>query len=216
MSRKRYAVLGLGQFGRSLAEELCEAGCEVLAVDRNPKLVENIRDRVTSAAVADVKDPAALGELVNDTFDGAIVAMGDSLESCILATLQLKEIGVPMIYAEASDPQRAEVLTRIGATKVISPERDYGRRLARGLAGHDLIDFVPLTVGYGVCEMVAPDWCVGKSLAELNLRRERQLAVIAIRDLKGRVTVVPGADTKIAADDQLTIIGQDTDLAKFR
>lgn len=216
MSRKRYAVLGLGQFGRSLAEELCEAGCEVLAVDRNPKLVEQIRDRVTSAAVADVKDPAALGELVNDTFDGAIVAMGDSLESCILATLQLKEIGVPMIYAEASDPQRAEVLTRIGANKVISPERDYGRRLARGLAGHDLIDFVPLTVGYGVCEIVAPDWCVGKSLAELNLRRERKLAVIAIRDLKGRVTVVPDADTMIAADDQLTIVGQDTDLADFR
>ena len=216
MSKKRYVVLGLGQFGKTLAVELCAAGCEVLAVDRNPKLVEMITSSVTSAAVADVRDKEALREILSTDFDAAICAMGNSFESCILATLHLKEIGFKEVYAEAADAQRAEVLLRVGASRVVSPERDQGRRLAQSLATPNLLEFIPLTEGYGVVEVEAPKWTLGNTLGDLDLRNTMNVAVIAIRDVDGVVAVVPGAAASVSPGDRITLVGRDSDLNAFQ
>jgi len=216
MKKPRVAVLGLGQFGRALARELTRDGCEVLAVDRKPAFVERIRDEVAHVAVADVSDPAALRELFASPFDVVIIAIGGALEASVLATFHLQELGVNQIWAEANNDEWAEVLTRVGAKRIVSPEREMGRRLAQQIANPNLLEFLPLTEGHGVVEVEAPTWAHGKTLAELNLRASMNLAVIAIRDTDGRVTVVPGGAALIGPGMKLTLVGRDPDLAHFR
>jgi len=215
MRKKRYAILGLGQLGRNLARELTKLGCEVLAVDADPKAVTMIRDEVAAAAVADLRDRAALKELLSSRFDGAVVAIGGSLEAAIMATLYLREIGVEDVWAEGNTDDRAEVLRRVGATRIVSPERDMGRRLAQELVNPNLMDFLPIAEGHGILEMEAPPWTHGKTLAELNLRSVMNLAVVAIHRQGGDV-IVPGGATVLAAGDRLVLLGRDSDLTRFR
>jgi trk system potassium uptake protein TrkA len=214
MSR-RIAVLGLGQFGKALATELALLGCEVLAVDSDPKVVDAIRDQVSVAAIADVRDKKALEELFASRFDGGVVAMGHALEATVMATLHLKELGVDEVWAEANEPDRAEALTKVGATHVMAPERDMAERIAQQLVHPNLIDFLPLTKGYSVVEVEAPAWTHGKTLAELHLRRRMDVAVIAIRAADGSVDIVPGGAAQLGPGDVLTLVGRDGDLAKF-
>jgi trk system potassium uptake protein TrkA len=216
MKKPRVAVLGLGQFGRALAQALTRDGCEVLAVDSSAKHVERIRDDVARAAVADVRDAAALRELLASPVDVVIIAIGGSLEASILATFHLLELGVKEVWAEANSDEWAEVLTRVGATRILSPEREMGRRLAQQIANPNLLEFLPLTEGHGVLEVEAPSWTHGKTLAELNLRAAMSLAVIAMRDAEGKVTVVPGGGARVEPGAQLTLVGRDADLARFR
>ena len=215
MSR-RIAVLGLGQFGKALATELAERGCEVLAVDSVAKEVEAIRDQVSVAAIADIRDKKALEELFTSRFDVVVVAMGDALEATVMATLHLKELGVDEVWAEANEPDRAEALKKVGATHVMAPERDMAKRIAQQLAYPNLIEFLPLTKGYGVVEIEAPAWTHGKTLAELDLRNSMRVAAIAIRSAEGVIDIVPGGAAQLGPGDLLTLVGRDGDLAKFR
>jgi trk system potassium uptake protein TrkA len=216
MSKRRFAVLGLGQLGRALCRELTRLGCEVLAVDASPRKVEAVRDDVTMAAAADIRDREAMKELFTTRFDAAIIAIGGSLEAAIMATLYLKELGVREVWAEANTEDRAHVLERIGVTRIVSPERDIGRRIAQRLANPDLMEFLPLAEGYGVVEIEAPSWSHGRTLADLDLRRTMNLAVIAIRKADGGVAVVPGGATKLEHKDMITLVGRDEDLTRFR
>jgi len=213
---KRFAIFGLGQFGRSLARSLAELGCDVLAVDRSQKLVDAIAGHVAQAAVADVRDREALAELCSSKFDVAVISMGAALEASILATLHLCELGIEEIWAEASNEDCAVVLSRVGATRTFSPERDMGERLARRFANPNLIQYLPLSDEHAVLEAAAPSWAVGKTLAILNLRQEMRLAVIAIRSADETVTVVPGGDVELKQDDLLTLVGRDEDLRAFQ
>ena len=215
MNRRRFAILGLGQFGRNLSRELSRLGHDVLAVDVSSKKVESIRNEVAVAAMADIRDRHALAELFTGPFDVVIIAIGGSLEAAIMATLHLKELGVKEVWAEANTDERAEVLRRVGATRVLSPERDMGRRLAQSLANPNLIEFLPLTEGYGVVDVPAPSWSHGKTLAELALRNRFNVAVIAIRSGQESTQIVPGGGAKLGAGDVLTLVGRDAELAHF-
>jgi trk system potassium uptake protein TrkA len=216
MKKSRVAVLGLGQFGRALARALTRDGCEVLAVDSDARQVERVRDDVAYAAMADVRDQAALRELFASPFDVVIIAIGGSLEASILATFHLLELGVKEVWAEANSDEWAEVLTRVGAKRIVSPEREMGRRLARQIANPNLLEFLPLTEGHGVQEVEAPPWTHGKTLADLNLRAAMNLAVIAIRSPSGKVIVIPGGAARVEPRATLTLVGSDTDLTRFR
>ncbi len=217
MSKKRrFAILGLGQFGSALAEELARLGCEVMAVDRDADLVDEVRDRVAGAAVADISDPEALKEIFCRPFDVAVIAIGGSLEAAIMATLHLRELGVPEIWTEASTEDRAEALRRVGATRILQPERDMGRRIAKRMASPNLLEYIPLTEGYGVVEMDAPAFTHGKTLSELDLRAKHSLAVIAIQSKDKETLIVPGGDTTIAEGDVLTLVGRDSALNELR
>jgi trk system potassium uptake protein TrkA len=215
MKKRRFAVLGLGLFGQTLATELARLGCEVLAVDVSARKVDAVRDAVAMAAVADIRDRAALQELLTSKFDVAVIAIGGALEASIMATLHLRELGVEEVWAEGTSPDRAEVLTRVGATKVLSPERDLGRREAQRLANPNLLEFLPVTSGYGVVQVAAPAWTHGKTLAELDLRREMSLAVIAIRTPDGVDILVPDGAAALREGDILTVVGRDADIARF-
>ena len=216
MSAKRCIVLGLGEFGRTIAVELCKAGVEVLAVDRTERRVNAIRDDVTVAAVADVRDGEALKELLSTRFDLAIIAIGGSLESSILAAMHLKAAGVEEVWAEAGDSAREEVLRRIGVDRIFSPERDLARRLAQRIARQDLAEFIPIADGHGVVEMPAPGWMIGKTLLQLDLRKKMHVAVISVRSAAGTVTVVPRAGHEIKEGDKLVLVGSDEDLLHVR
>jgi len=214
--KRRVAVLGLGEFGKALATELTRLGVEVLAVDVSARKVEAVRDLVASACMADIRDGDALHELFATSFDVAVVAIGGGLEAAILATLHLKQLNVDEIWVEANTRDRAEVLKRVGATRILSPEGDMGRRLAQQMANPNLIEFLPLTSGFGVVEAPAPKWTVGKTLKDLELRNRFSLAVISIRSLDGKVSIVPGGLAQIGEGDVLTLVGSDSDLASFR
>ena len=215
MKTKRIAVLGLGQFGGSLAQELALLGCEVLAIDSNEARVQEVRDAVTSAAIADVREREALSELINAPFDIGVVATGGALEAAILAVLHLKELGVSDVWAEAPNDDGAEVLRRVGADRIFSPERDAGRRLAQRLANPNMVEFLPVMKGYGICEVEAPSFTHGRTLAELDLRNKRGLAIVAVRG-QSSATMVPTAATTIVEGDVIVVVGKDADIAKFR
>ena len=216
MKQRRFAVLGLGQFGHSLAVELAKLGCEVIAVDMSSKKIEAIRNEVSMAAAGDIRDRAVLEEMCGHAIDVAVIAIGGSLEASVLAILHLLDLGVKDIRAEASTDDRALALSKVGATRILSPERDMGRRVAQGLANPNMVEFLPLTEGHGVVEMEAPSWTHGKTLAELALRRTMGLAVIAVRPPEEGPVVVPGGDTKLDHKYRVTLVGRDQDLTKFR
>ncbi len=215
MTKRRFAILGLGQFGSALAEELARLGCEVMAVDIDAARVDSIRDHVAGAATADISDREALEEIFSRPFDVAVIAIGGALEAASMATLHMRDLGVEEIWAEASTEDRAEVLRRVGATRILSPERDMGKKLAQRLANPDLLEYLPLTAGYSVVEVAAPNWTHGKTLAELDVRRKHSLAVIAIQSGSETMSIVPGGDTTVAEGDVLTVVGRDEDLRDF-
>ena len=216
MSAKRCIVVGLGEFGSTMAVELSRAGVDVLAVDQSEKRVNAIRDQVTVAAIADVRDAETFKELITSPFDLAIVAIGGSLESSILAAMHLKAARVGEVWAEAGEPAREEVLRRIGVDRIFSPERDLARRMAQRVARQDLAEFIPVTEGYGIIEMPAPQWMIGKTLIQLDLRKEMAVAVISVRSAGGKVTVVPSAGYEIKEGDTLVLVGSDEDLLRLR
>jgi len=216
MSAKRCIVVGLGEFGRTIAVELAKLGVEVLAIDRNQKTVAAIRDDVSVAAVADVRDAEVFKELLASRFDLAIIAIGGSLEAAILAAMHLKAANVGEVWAEASESDREEVLRRVGVDHVFSPERDLARRLANRIARQDSADFIPIAEGYGVVEMPAPAWMIGKTLLQLKLRKEMTVAILSIRSAGGKVTMVPQAGREIKEGDTLMLVGSDEDLLKVR
>lgn len=216
MKRRRYAVLGLGQFGAALAQELARLGIDVMAVDASPARAEAIKDKVMSVAVADVRDREALQEIFRAGYDGAVVAIGDHLEAEILATFFLKEFGLPEIVVEAKTPERAEVLRRVGATRTVSPELEFGARLARRLATPNLLEYVPLAKGHGVIDIETPAWAEGKTLQQLDLRRKYGLAVIGIVHADGTAVMIPGGDAAIRKGSRLTLVGNEENLAHFR
>ena len=206
---KTYVVIGLGRFGTEVARRLCELGCEVLAVDQNSDLVQQISDNVTQAVVADARDKGVLQALGVSDFDCAIVAIGGSLGDSVLATMSLKELGVPYVVAKAHDETHRQVLEKLGADMVVIPEQEQACRLARNLSNPNVLDYIELSDDYGIIEVPAPGKWVGKSLKNLNVRAELGVNIIAIRQGE-KVNVSPGADYEIMSDDVMVVLG-DTD-----
>ena len=222
--KQSFVVLGLGRFGSSVARSLCELGHEVLAVDRDEKLVEAIapdvtpagRARlpppppppdVTQAVQANAVDEDALAELGVQNFDAAIVAIGTDIRASILATVLLKEAGVPKVLAKAVDDLHARVLYKVGADRVIFPERDMGQRVARSLVAPNILDLMALSDDDQIAELTLPtDWA-DKTIVELNIRRNFGVSVLGIHR-GGKFLTSPGAETMLMAGDLLLVMGK--------
>ena len=203
---KSYIVIGLGKFGTRAAKRLCELGCEVLALDRKSELVQPISNQVTQAVVGDARDKEVLRALGAKDFECAIVAIGDNLADSVLATMNLKELGVPYIVCKASDETHRQVLMKLGADQVVIPEQEHADRLAKNLSSPNVLDYIELSDEYGIIEIPAPkDW-VGKSLKELNVRAKLGVNIIAVE--KGRkINVSPAADYRIEKEDIMVVLG---------
>lgn len=209
--RRQFAVLGLGRFGASVALHLSQMGHEVLAVDSDEALVHAISPHVTQAVQADATDEAALKELDVGSFDAAVVAIGTNIRDSILITVLCKEAGVPLVVAKAVDELHAKVLRKVGADRVVFPERDMGQRVAKSLDAPNIIDLIELSGDYRIAELLTPEkWC-GRTLMDVNVRRNYGLSVVGIRR-GGAFLASPGAEMKLQADDILLVLGKSRDI----
>ncbi len=208
---RQIAVIGLGRFGSSLALTLTRMGYDVLAVDTNEEKVNNIMDRVTHAAQVDAMDEQALKALGIRNFDVVVVAIGQDVQSNILVTVMLKDLGVKMVVSKAITELHGRVLERVGADKVIFPERDMGVRVAQALVSKNIVDQINLSPDYSILEMTAPDGLSGKTLAQGALRFKHGVTVLAIR--RGNdVIISPGAKQVVQQGDVLVVVGQNSKL----
>ena len=203
---RSYIVIGLGRFGSEAAIELTAQGCDVLAMDMRAELVQQISANVTHAVVADGKDKEVLKALGAKDFECAIVAIGDDLTASVLATMNLKELGVPYIVAKAHDETHRRVLEKLGADRVVIPEKEYADRLAKSLSSANVLDYIELSEDYGIVEVPAPRIWLGKSLKELNVRAKLGVNIIAV-EKNGHINVSPAADYPIAAEDIMVVLG---------
>lgn len=206
---KTYIVIGLGRFGSETARRLCEFGCEVLAMDLSSDLVQSISGDVTHAVVGDARDKDVLRALGAPNFDCAIVAIGGDLAHSVLATMNLKELGIPHIVCKAHDETHRQVLIKLGADQVVIPEQENAARLARNLSSPNVLDYIELSEEYGIIEVPAPRRWLNKTLKELNVRAKLGVNIIAI-ERDGQINVSPAADYEILDGDILVVLG-DTD-----
>lgn len=212
---KSYFVIGLGRFGTEVARKLYELGCEVLVVDKDSDLVQQISQDVTQAVVADARDKDVLRALGAKSFDCAVVAIGDNLADSVLATMNVKELGIPRVVCKASDETHRQVLLKLGADQVVIPEQEYADRLARSLSSHNVLDYIELSEDYGIIEVPAPKSWVDKSLKELHVRAKLGVNILAVKQ-GSQINVSPSADYAIDQQDVLVVLGDTQALKKVQ
>ena len=203
---KSYVVIGMGRFGAEVARRLCELGCEVLAIDNNEDLIQPMADEVTQAVVADARDQSVLRALGVKEFDCAVVAIGGSLADSVLATMNVKELGVKHIVCKAHDEVHRQVLMKLGADQVVIPEQENALRLARSLSSFNVLDYIELSDDYGIIDVPAPQSWVGKTLKELNVRAKLGVNILAVKQ-DGKINVSPAADDVICQGDVMVVLG---------
>ncbi|OFU14117.1 potassium transporter Trk [Clostridium sp. HMSC19C09] len=208
---KQYIVIGCGRFGSSVASTMHLLGHQVMAIDKNEDSVQSISDKVTHSLIGDVTDEQALRSLGLGNFDVAVVAIGSDIRASIMATLIAKEMGVELIICKAKDELQAKVLYKIGADRVVFPERDMGVRVAHNLVSDNILDHIELDPEYSIVEIVTPNSWVGKTLIELELRARYEITVLAIKTGKN-INVTPSPDEELTAGSILVIIGQNTSI----
>ena len=208
--KKQVAILGLGRFGVGLANTLLGMGYDVLAMDVDEKRVQAISASITRAVQADGTDEAVLRELGVDKFDVAIVAMGSDIENSVLSTILLRKLGVRYVVARADNDLHGTILERIGADKVVYPEREMGTRVAHGLMLTQVLDYLPLAAAYGIAKVSPPNSFIGRTLAELGLGREGkwEIAVLIVQRER-EVIVTPDRMEVVRANDVLVVSGND-------
>jgi len=213
---KRFAVIGLGKFGFYLARSLFERGHDVIAIDIDKDVVQEIKDYSTQAIIADATNKDTLLSLGIKDVDIAVVSLGTRMDHSILVTLHLKEIGLNEIVVKAITEDHRKILSMIGATEVIFPERDMAEKLAHSLSSPNIMDFLPLTEGVSIMEVVPLKSFVGKSIKDIQLRNKFGVQVIAVKEIvPERMNLIPAPDTIVKESDVLVLMGRDEDLAKL-
>ncbi|MFS0574407.1 TrkA family potassium uptake protein [Sporosarcina sp. 179-K 3D1 HS] len=212
--KKEFVVIGLGRFGGSIVRELINLGADVMAIDKSPERVDEFASIATQAVAADTTDESVLKSLGIRNFEHVIVAIGENIQSSILTTLMLKEIGVPKITVKAQNDYHEKVLRKIGADHVVHPERDMGIRIANNMVSNNIIDYLELSDEYSIAEIRANEKITGYSLIELDIRAKFGVNIVAIKR-GNHILVSPQAIEKIQLDDILIVIGSDADIHRF-
>lgn len=208
MKKKQYLVVGLGRFGSAVATALAEQGMEVLAIDRDMEKVEDHRSLLTEVICADAMEKSVLEQIGASNFDTAIVTIGGDVTASGTVTMLLKDLGVGNVIVKAYDDFHGRMLSKLGADKIVFPERDMGQRIAHNLVSEKIMDFIELSPDYCLVEMrPEPEW-VGKTLAELNLRARRRINVVAVRSGEN-VNAMPDMHTRIQAGDVMLVVSQE-------
>lgn len=212
--KKEFVVIGLGRFGGSIVRELIEQGADVMAIDKDHERVDEFASIATQAVVADTTDESVLKSLGVRNFEQVIVAIGENIQASILTTLMLKEIGVKKITVKAQNDYHAKVLHKIGADKVVHPERDMGIRIAHNILSNNVLDYLELSDEHSIMEIKANEKLAGYTLIELDIRAKYGINIVAIK--RGDdIIVSPQADMEIEREDILIIIGSDADINRF-
>ena len=204
MAKKQFVVIGLGRFGESLARTVYNLGHDVLVIDMDEEKIADIADYVTHAVQMDATDENALRKLGLRNFDVAVVTIGSDIQASVMVTLLVREIGVKYIIAKGHSDLHAKVLYKIGADKVVLPEKDMGQRVAHNLVSSNILDYIELSSEYSIMEIEALDSWINKSLKD----------VVAIKD-GNDVNVSPGPDEMIMKNDIIVALGTTKDLGKL-
>lgn len=213
---KRFVIIGLGNFGSSLAETLYRHGHDVIAIDQEEEAVDRIAPLVSRAAVGDGRQREALERLGAKECDAGIVSTGDDITASILATLALRDLEVKSIYVKVVSKDHARVMTRMGVTETVFPEREAALNLGTRLASTAVFNYVKLGAGFGMQEMIVPAKWEGRTLRELKLRREHQVSVVAVHDvLRDSMQIPPDPDAKLLQSETLLVAGREEDLERL-
>lgn len=213
---KQFVVLGLGIFGSTLVKTLSQFGREVIAIDKDSENVQRVSEFATKAVIGDVTDIQFLTDLGLDDIDVGIVAIGDRLEDSILATMNLKELGVPYVIVKAKNKRFKVVLERIGADHVVRPEKEMGEKIARTLLRKNIKDLIELDEENCIVEMKVPQSWIGKSLSQLDLRKLYSINVLGKRDPKTHKLEVPvDPSAPIEMNDTFLVLGQTDKIEKY-
>lgn len=207
MSRQ-FVIIGLGRLGSAMVETLTSLGYDVLGIDSDEEVVQELSAEFPNAhlVAADATEESVLHDLNVGQFDGAAVVIGENMEAGILATANLKELGVPFVVARAISKLHGRVLEKIGADRIIEPERDMGAQVARTMASPTVMDYVDLGEDEALIEAEVPKKWVGKSLADLHLSRQSGLTILAIKP-KGKSGTIPSGDTTLNEGDVIVVGG---------
>jgi trk system potassium uptake protein TrkA len=207
---KSYLVLGLGRFGQSFAKTLASIGHDVLVVDKTEDIVQQFSNVVTHAICAEASNEEFLSSIGVKNYDAAIVAIGD-IQSSILTVVLLKELGSKYILAKASSDLHAKVLYKVGADRVIFPERDMGIRAANSISSKNIIDFIELFPEYSIMEITVPSSWVGKTIGGIAVRTKYGVNIVALKTFE-HLNVLPHVDTKFKENDIVVVMGKNSDL----
>lgn len=228
MSKKQIAVIGLGTFGENVVRFLQKADCEVLAVDENEDRVQAVSEFCTHAIEADATDERVLKELALNKFDIVVVAIGQKLEASILITMLLKNMGVKNVITKALTPLHAKVLRKIGADRIVFPERDVAERLVNSVLSPNILDVIDLSAEYNIVEIKTPKKLAGKTLKDSQIRTIYGVNVVAIKrkepfiddegntDFKETLSLSPTSEYELAEGDVLVIIGKTDKISKLK
>ena len=211
---KSYAVLGLGRFGKKVAEALIDGDADVLVADRYPEPLKQFQHTAANAVIADLSDEEALRSMGLGSVDTVIIAMGENLEASIMTAMVAKELGVEKVIAKASSKRMADILLKVGADQIIFPEEDAAYRTAKSLLSDTFLDYYDFGDQLSLVEMYPkPSW-VGRTLKELNLRKEEGINVVAIRESGGSFVHITG-DTVLNKTSEMLIVAEKNELKKL-
>ncbi|MBV7272795.1 potassium channel family protein [Clostridium thailandense] len=214
MDKKQYVVIGLGRFGTAVAKTLYELNNDVLAIDSNEKIIQEISEYVTHAISTNATDEDSLKSLGISNFDVAVIGIGVNMEDSIMATLLAKELGVKYVIAKANTNVHAKILYKIGADKVVFPERDTGIRVAQDMVSSSILDYIDLSSEYGIAEIIPSEQWNDKTLEQLNLRASYGINIVAIKR-SDDINIAPTPDYKILKGDIIVAIGKYKHLNKL-
>jgi len=216
---RQFAVIGLGNFGCSVAQTLAQEGCQVLCIDSDPEKVAAAKGFSTNSVQVDATDEESLRAIGIREIDVAIVSLGQNMEAAVMVTLLLKELGVKEIIAKAVTPLHGRILQKTGADRLVFPERDMGKRIAESLVSPNILEHLELSKGCSVVELVTPNIFAGRSIRDLGVRSKYGVTIVAIRKKgeEGERTIMnPGPDEVIDKGDILVMIGHDPDLRRLK
>ncbi len=207
MKSKQFAILGLGRFGQSIATSLLESGCQVLCCDRDIEIVNEMSKYGCHAVQADITDIHVLQEFGINNFDFVIIAIGENMESSILATMLTKELGAKFVISKAKNKLQKTILEKVGADRVVLPEMDMGKRIASTLASKNIIDYISLSEKFAILEVAPEKSWINKTIAESNIRAKVGINVVAIKRNED-IIVSPYPTEVIREDDILIAVGE--------
>ncbi len=213
MARKSFAVIGMGRFGQSVVEELINREADVLVIDKDPERIAKMSKIATHAVTLDSTDVASLKEVGISSIDHVIVAIGKDLQSSILTTLILKDMGVAQITVKVQNPDHAKVVDKLGADEIIQPELQSGKRLASKIISDNVLDYIDLNESHSFIVVSATSKIIDSTIINLDVRSKFNINIVAIR--RNGDIIIPSPADALESGDSLLLIGSNNDLEKF-
>jgi trk system potassium uptake protein TrkA len=228
MKKKQFAIIGLGTFGYNVAVELVKKDMQVLAIDNDSQTVNCISRFVTQALVADATDEKAMEDAGVADCDSAVISIGGSIETSILSTLVVKELGVENVIVKSSSRWHSKVAAKLGVNTVVYPEFEMAKKLVDNIVMPNILEQIELSKDYNLVEVVAPKEIWGKTIKNSDVRNNYEINIVAVRkripiidddgqsNIKEEINMMPGPDDEISPNDILVVIGSEKSLAKLR